>query len=405
MYPIRKKICIVTAGILPVPDTKGGAIERLVTMLVEDNEIYHRVDFTIVGCFEEKAVELQKNFKHTVFVNIKCKQPTPFLYKWGNVKARYHIRKWFGVDIHLFVPYLRKLDAFFSEKRNFDMIIAEGVDYEAMITATKYYGKEKVCCHLHMNPPISKNRDRIYGYTVAVSDYIINKYRQVSSCDKNNTATIFNGIDTLSFDKSILENDKLELRESLGLKADDFVLLFCGRIVAIKGVKELMEAMLRINNPKIKLLIIGSSNFGDGDKGDYPNEVKKIVENHSDRIKFTGFINNKELYKYHQIANVGVVPSTYQDPCPLSMFEMITSGLPTIATAAGGMVEIGSNDCTRFVSLSEKFVDDLRLAIEDLFSNKNKCTEMSIAAKKRSSIFNRKRFYDDFCNTIISFIK
>ena len=43
-----KKICLVTPCILPVPAVQGGAIETLVTMLVEQNEIAHKVNLIIV---------------------------------------------------------------------------------------------------------------------------------------------------------------------------------------------------------------------------------------------------------------------------------------------------------------------------------------------------------------------
>lgn len=86
------------------------------------------------------------------------------------------------------------------------------------------------------------------------------------------------------------------------------------------------------------------------------------------------------------------------------MFEMITSGLPTIATAAGGMVEIGNKDCTIFVDL-DNMVDDISKAIKDLYGNYDKLEIMSQAAKLRSLDFNKERFYNDFCKTIKGLIK
>ena len=51
------KICIVTAGLLPVPDVRGGAIERLMTMIADVNEKEHRLEITIVTQFNKKAVD------------------------------------------------------------------------------------------------------------------------------------------------------------------------------------------------------------------------------------------------------------------------------------------------------------------------------------------------------------
>lgn len=402
---MKNKICIITSGALPVPDVKGGAIERLMTMLAEENEKYGLLDITILGVYDEQAVAVQQKFSKTKFVNLLPKECKYNIVRSWEGKIRWHVREHFGYDIHFRNTYPSLVDSYIKkEGHKFDLFVSEGYDYEALVTASKLYGKDKVCWHLHMNPPFNPRIDKIYGKCVAVSEYIINKYRLQTSNSKENTAVIFNGIDTAIFQQEVSKEERHQLRKSLGINDDDFVLVFCGRLVKVKGVKELIEAVLKCQNIKIKLLIIGSSNFGNGDEGSYPMEVKKLVHDHSDQIKFTGYIDNKDIYKYHKIADVGVIPSTYNDPCPLSMFEMITSGLPTIATAAGGMVEIGNKECTIFVTL-DHLVDDIAKAIKNLYGNHDKLKLMSQAAKIRSLKFKKERFYNDFYETIKGFIK
>lgn len=397
---MKNKICIITSGALPVPDVKGGAIERLMTMLAEENEKYGLLDITILGVYDEQAVAVQQKFSKTKFVNLLPKECKYNIVRSWEGKIRWHVREHFGYDIHFRNTYPSLVDSYIKkEGHKFDLFVSEGYDYEALVTASKLYGKDKVCWHLHMNPPFNPRIDKIYGKCVAVSEYIINKYRLQTSNSKENTAVIFNGIDTAIFQQEVSKEERHQLRKSLGLNDDDFVLVFCGRLVKVKGVKELIEAVLKCKNNKIKLLIIGSSNFGNGDEGSYPMEVKKLVHDHSDQIKFTGYIDNKDIYKYHKIADVGVIPSTYNDPCPLSMFEMITSGLPTIATAAGGMTEIGNTDCTIFVHL-DNIVDDITNAIKILYENSTKLKAMGEAARLRSLSFKKERFYNDFCETI-----
>ena len=65
-----RKICIVSPGVLPIPDVLGGAVERLITMIVQTNEIEHLFDITVLSCPNKQAIVFQKNFKHTEFVNI-----------------------------------------------------------------------------------------------------------------------------------------------------------------------------------------------------------------------------------------------------------------------------------------------------------------------------------------------
>ena len=401
---MKNKICIITYGALPETDVKGGAIERLMTMLAEENEKYDLLDITVIGVYDKQAIVVQQKFSKTKFVNLLPKECKYNIIRSWEGKIRWHVREHFGYDIHFRNTYPSLVDSYIKkEGHKFDLFVSEGYDYEALVTASKLYGKDKVCWHLHMNPPFNPRIDKIYGKCVAVSEYIINKYRLQTSNSKENTAVIFNGIDTAIFQQEVSKEEHHELRKSLGLNDDDFVLVFCGRLVKVKGVKELIEAVLKCKNKKIKLLIIGSSNFGNGDEGSYPMEVKKLVHDHSDQIKFTGYIDNKDIYKYHKIADVGVIPSTYNDPCPLSMFEMITSGLPTIATAAGGMTEIGNTDCTIFVHL-DNIVNELSSAINMLANNPQKSLDMHVAALKRSDVFSKDRFYKDFCKTINVFI-
>lgn len=401
---MNNKICIITAGALPVPDVKGGAIERLMTILAEENEKYGLLDLTILGIYDAQAVAIQQKFTKTRFVNLAPKICKSNFIRNLEGKIRWHIRERFGYDVHFKNTYPNLVDRFLKkEGYKFDLFISEGYDYEALITASRLFGKDKVCWHLHMNPPFNPRIDKIYGKCVAVSEYIINKYRQQSTNSIDNTAVIFNGIDTTTFQQEVSKKEKHEIRKSLGLKDDDFVLVFCGRLVKVKGVKELIEAVLKTQSKNVKLLIIGSSNFGNGDQGSYPEEVKKLVQQHHDQIKFTGYVDNKDIYKYHKIADVGVIPSTYADPCPLSMFEMIASGLPTIATAAGGMTEIGNPDCTIFVHL-DNIVSELLKTIELLFNNPEKIFSMQLAAKQRALSFTKERFYNDFCGTILKLI-
>ena len=50
-----KKIALVLPEAGPVPAVRGGAIEELLTILVEQNEIEHRVQFIVFCADNEQA--------------------------------------------------------------------------------------------------------------------------------------------------------------------------------------------------------------------------------------------------------------------------------------------------------------------------------------------------------------
>ena len=44
----KTKVLIMTPGILPVPSVRGGAVEKLITDLLDGNEIRNKLDITVV---------------------------------------------------------------------------------------------------------------------------------------------------------------------------------------------------------------------------------------------------------------------------------------------------------------------------------------------------------------------
>ena len=403
MRDVFKKILIVSPGILPVPDIKGGAVERLITMIADQNEVNYQCDITIATIREKEAIKKQRGYKNTSFLNYGRTKNSKII-ELGS-KIRWHLYHKFNVDfiiydIYFFSLYLHIL---FNRKK-YDMIIVEGDCIMKMRLISHLVGKDKVCAHLHCNREASNDIETVYGNILTVSNHILRTYRKSSHLPIERTITVFNGIETSTLKQTVSDKEKKQLRDSLGLKKSDFVVLFCGRIVPQKGVKELIEAIIRLNNPTIKLLILGSSNFGLGDVGSYPQHVKELVDKNQETIKFTGFISNSQIYKYHQISDIGVVPSTYEDPCPLSLFEMITSGLPTIATRAGGMPEIGNEETTLFIPL-ENISLQLSDGIKKLYQSIQLRKSMSSAALERSKIFESQRFVSDFFMSVNSLVQ
>jgi spore coat protein SA len=392
-----KHICIVTSGELPVPDVLGGAIEHLVSQIIDDNEEYHLMEFIVVTSSHFKARRLQNKYKYTKFVNINSDNFffQKFIWKVCGLLRMLGIKHTYWLH-----SYERKMVKYLMKNGSrFDLIINEGAQLDTFYKVSRKYGKKKICMHLHMNCLSSEYFEETYGHVMCVSDFIRNEFLESSKINAEEVITVFNGIETSNFFKVMHDKAKADLRRELGIGDMDFVILYCGRIVPEKGIKELIYAFLNVCTDDMKLLIVGSSNFGLGDKGRYPFEVKKLVENHSDKIKITGYVQYDDLYKYHNISDIGVVPSTYNDPCPLALFEMIASSLPTIVTSAGGMTQIANRFTSIFIRL-DNIVDDLGKAIEKLYKEPETRFLMSIKAKERSVYFDRKRFYNDFINVI-----
>lgn len=394
-----KRICFVTSGVLPIPAVRGGAVEQLVQQLCEDNERDPQFKITCITQYDKEAVNLQRAYKYTRFVNIKIGNR---LCQWINKKTHGLVRHLTGKSVPTIYiygycanRYLRK----HAEK--FDLVIAEACDPRLLKSLSKKNGREKLCLHIHGPLQAHPELEAIYGSILAVSGFIKNNYISTAQhTSQENALVLMNGIDLNKFNKTITEENKKELRSKLDIKPNDFVVMFCGRIIKEKGVKELIEAVIGIPNPFVKLLIVGSSNFGNANKGAYQNEVTDLSQRHKDRIVFTGFIKNEELWKYYKIADIAAVPSRWQDPCPLVMFEILASGLPSIATHMGGIPEIASLETTIFIENDSRIIGSLQNAIALLYSSPNMRKEMSHASIKRSQLFDRKNYFESFCNRV-----
>ena len=65
-----KKIALVLPEVYPIPAVKGGAIEELVTILIEQNEIEKKAKFIVFSMENEEARKIAKTYSETEVVYI-----------------------------------------------------------------------------------------------------------------------------------------------------------------------------------------------------------------------------------------------------------------------------------------------------------------------------------------------
>jgi len=125
-----------------------------------------------------------------------------------------------------------------------------------------------------------------------------------------------------------------ELRRQFGIPADAPVALFVGRLTCDKGIAELIEAFLQLENriPNLRLLLVGS--FEDGDP--LPEDIRKHLETH-DRVILAGPVN--DTAPYYAMADVLVLPS-HREGLPTVVLEAHAAGKPVIGATATGIVDL-----------------------------------------------------------------
>ena len=155
----------------------------------------------------------------------------------------------------------------------------------------------------------------------------ISNNQRVPAPDLPYTATVYNGIETELFSYS----DE---------PRDDY-LLFAGRIVPEKGVKEAIQIAQETGH---RLIIIGPV-FPD-QKDYYDQYIKPHL---SERILHLGFIERDQLPRYFQKAKAFLFPIQWEEPFGLTMIEAMSCGTPVIALRRGSVPEVIVHKKTGFI--------------------------------------------------------
>ncbi len=145
-----------------------------------------------------------------------------------------------------------------------------------------------------------------------------------------------NGIDVDHFDPKLYgQKSKDSLRDSLGISKDDFVFLFVGRIVADKGINELVSSFTKVNKKyhRTKLLLVGSY---EKQLDPVLPEIEKLIQSHPN-IVYVGHQN--DVRPFFAISDVLAFPS-YREGFPNVVMQAGAMGIPTIATNINGCNEI-----------------------------------------------------------------
>ena len=340
-----KKIALVLPEAGPVPAVRGGAIEELLTILVEQNEIEHRVQFMVFCADNEQARAIAEKYKYSKIIYLP---KTTLADRLINRVIRYSnriIKNKTWIDI----AYYRRVFRYLKEYRP-DAIVAEGGLYHEFKRFAQEFGKENVYLHIHHHLLCEPYIDHIYGSVIGISQFATREWMRTTEDKDVKAYTVYNCVNEDKFKKRITPEERERIRGEFGFKRDDTILLFCGRIIEVKGVRELLQAVINLKRPDIKLLMIGSAGFGGNVVTPYVQEVQKLVEKAGERVKFTGYIENQKLYRYYQSADIQVIPSLWEEAAGLIAIEGMLSGLPLIITKSGGMIEYAPSNVAVWVA-------------------------------------------------------
>jgi glycogen synthase len=202
--------------------------------------------------------------------------------------------------------------------------------------------------------------------------------------------TALAGVVRLKIIKNFLDCDRFGASLSSGvneqlkakLPAGAFVVLCPRRLVRKNGVEFAIRAMAdeRVQRIDGVLLVVGA--------GEEEPTLRTLVEELSltDRVVFAGRVPHAEMHHIYPLASVAVVPSIHVDDVEeatsIAVLEALASGLPVVASAIGGIVEL-IDDGKNGLLVPDKNPAAIAEAIERVHGSRDLATSMCRAAVAR----------------------
>ncbi len=135
----------------------------------------------------------------------------------------------------------------------------------------------------------------------------------------------------LSLDTSQYQNLAFRSRAE-----SDVRFLFMGRVIREKGIFEIIEAFEKVRQqvPNAFLTVAGI--------GEALDDAKALcaTKGLSDSIEFLGFVTDQSKLAVLQRSDVFLLPTWWDEGLPCAVLEVMTTGLPVIASPNGALTEI-----------------------------------------------------------------
>ena len=142
--------------------------------------------------------------------------------------------------------------------------------------------------------------------------------------------------------------DRSAARRRLQLPTDRPLLVYVGRIQALKGVDVALGCLAELTDPRAELVVVGGPSGDDG-----PGEIGRLRERARDfgiegRVRWVPPVPHDVLADWYRAADVCLVPSR-SESFGLVALEAAACGTPVVATKVGGLTTLVDHARTGFL--------------------------------------------------------
>lgn len=191
----------------------------------------------------------------------------------------------------------------------------------------------------YITPPISSTRQAqsqlAHANMVVVnSASLASRVKELHPAHAHRVHVVHLGVDTSKF-RAPTPSQRLLARRIMGLD-HAFVIGFVGRFVPIKGIPILLKAAELVADkiPHTTLLLAGSGTRR------YVAQIKALARESRVPVRFLGRVPRAKIPRVYWAFDCFVCPTQGHEAFGLVVVEALATGIPTVASANGGIREI-----------------------------------------------------------------
>lgn len=215
------------------------------------------------------------------------------------------------------------------------------------------------------------------GRAVRGADRVLTVSRQLAKvaaarygADPSRIAVITNGCDTSLFRPA----DRAAARHALAVAADSELIVYVGRLVFDKGLRELVEAAAGLNTtrPRLSVALVG--------EGPMRAELEQLIAQRRAPVRLVGPADPASVARWMTAANLVSLPS-YSEGNPNVVLEALSCGRAVVATRVPGIMEVTAADTAVLVEPRDSSA--LQLGLDEALNRQ--WDEPGIAARNSRS--------------------
>lgn len=189
--------------------------------------------------------------------------------------------------------------------------------------------------------------NKFYGVLPARVDWL----KEIYGLPASKCELLVMGGDDDEIECAEMDGARTKIRNQYGIENDDFLIITGGKIDSAKRqTLLLMEAVHKIQDPKIKLIVFGSV------EETLMPEVCRLSD--GERVKYIGWVKGSDSYRYFFASDLVVFPGRH------SVFweQVVAQGIPMICKYWDGTTHVNVNGNVNFIKTDT--VDEIKEKIE-----------------------------------------